>query len=113
MDNSLQADFVKRYTRRELTRKNVEYADKITVAVEGDTRTAYVMNMDDGYPFVHFTNYPYSYDKKIKHDDIIMEKDDVVPIKKKKLFRGIKNMGNTCFINSIVQSLIGISLFSS
>lgn len=103
--------------------KNLDYGDRVYAmsVVESDHRPAFVMNVLDGQFLVHYINSPYSYDRVLKSNNLSIENLDnsssnTLPPntkKKKSEFRGIKNMGNTCFINAAFQSLLAVPMLTS
>lgn len=82
--------------------------------IDGEPKQGYVMGWKDGNALVHYIGFSYFYDRPVKPSDLDVERQppnilSAPKTKKKRQFRGIKNRGNTCFINSIFQALLALS----
>jgi ubiquitin C-terminal hydrolase len=80
--------------------------------------TAYIIRkISEDRIAVHYIGYSFRYEMEVETETIFMDEQEVVEALKNSrgkisvsrnslTFKGIQNIGNTCFINSIIECLI-------
>lgn len=112
--------FIEKYFRKKKEETDITYGDKVYsyFAFNRKIIPAYIMNLPTKKSaIIHYCGFNYRYEIEVPIDSLSIESNNLEesikdPMKSIKTatenfsFKGIRNIGNTCFINTIIECLI-------